>query len=111
MRRSEGLPAELDQYENPETGSTEDVACEIFIRFTTQMWMVLHDGWRIDTTVEIAPETIQEALTNWTVDFVLQHCVNLLLLPCNTGLKHVSGRHVSSSHCADLADELPRGLY
>ena len=96
IRKWEGLPAELGQYDNPETGSTEDVACDIFIRFTSQMWMALHEGWRIETTVEIAPETIQEALTKWTVDFVLQQCVNPLFLPCNTGLKHVSGRHVST---------------
>ena len=96
IRKWEGLPAELDRYENPEKDSTEDVACDIFIRFTGQIWTALHDGWRIETTVEIAPTTIQEALTNWTVDFVLQHCLNPLFVPCNTGLKHVSGRHVSS---------------
>jgi hypothetical protein len=91
-----GLPAELRGYANPVEGSTEYVAGQIFIRFTRQMWMALHDGWRIDTTFDIAPETIEEALSNWTVDFVLQHCVNPLFMSCNTGLKNVSGRPVPS---------------
>lgn len=58
--------------------------------------MALHEQWRIEATVDIAPRTIEEALTNWTVDFVLQHCVNPMFLPCNTGLRNVTGRHVAS---------------
>lgn len=96
IKKWEGLPLELHGYENAEEGSTEEVACQIFLKFTRQMWMALHDGWRIKSSVEIVPETIKEALTNWTVDFVLQHCVNPVFVPCNTGFKNVSGRPVAS---------------
>jgi hypothetical protein len=90
------LPADLFQYGIAEEGSIEEMACNIFIKFTRQMWMALHEQWRIEATVDITPRTIEEALTNWTVDFVLQHCVNPMFLPCNTGLRNVTGHHVTS---------------
>jgi hypothetical protein len=96
IRKGEGLPADLFQYGIAEEGSTEEMACNIFIKFTRQMWMALHEQWRIEATVDIAPRTIEEALTNWTVDFVLQHCINPMFSPCNTGLRNVTGRHVAS---------------
>jgi hypothetical protein len=68
----------------------------MFIKFTRQMWMVLHEEWRIEATFDIAPTTIEEALTHWTVDFILQHCVNPMFVACNTGLIHAPGRPVAS---------------
>src|ERR1700678_2413347 len=96
IRKWEGLPVALRRYGNVDEGSTKEVACNIFIEFTRQMWMVLHEQWRIEATFDIAPTTIQEALTNWTVDFMLQHCVNPVFLPCNTRVRHGPGRHVPS---------------
>jgi hypothetical protein len=96
IRKWAGLPVALRGYGNADEDSIEEVACNIFIKFTRQLWMVLHQEWRIEATLDIAPTTIQEALTNWTVDFILQHCVNPMFLPCNTGFQHAPGRHVAS---------------
>jgi len=96
IKKWDGMPADLFQYENANEGSTEEMACDIFCKFTSQMWMALHEEWRIDATFDIAPRTIEVALTQWTVDFVLQHCVNPIFVPCNTGFEHVTGRHVAS---------------
>ena len=68
IKKWAGLPAELHGYGNAEEDLTEAIACLIFIKFTRQMWIALNDGWRIDSTWVIAPESIEEALSNWTVD-------------------------------------------
>jgi hypothetical protein len=96
IRKWEGLPMALHKYGNVDEGSMEEVAWNIFIKFTRQMWMVLHKEWRIKATFDIALTTIEEALTNWTVDFILQHYVNPVFVPCNTGLRHAPGRPVTS---------------
>lgn len=96
IRRWEGLSGEMRRYKNASEGSIEEMGSRVFMKFTQQMWMALHEEWRIEATVDIAPRTIEEALMNWMVDFVLQHCVNPMFVACNTGLKHVRGRQVAS---------------
>lgn len=96
--RWEGLPEEIRVYsESCEDGSTLQSAGEIFRKFTQQMWMSLHEGWRITPGFQISPQSVEEALKNWTVDFILEHCVEPTFRACAmTGLQHVTGKHVAS---------------
>jgi hypothetical protein len=94
-----GLPKEIMGYSDSlcEDGSMQHRAGLIFVKFTRQLWISLNDGWRVDPDFDIEPESVEEALKTWTVDFVLEHCAEPLFRACAiTGLQHVSGRHVSS---------------
>lgn len=99
IRRWGGLPEEIMDYSESrsEEGSILRRAGTIFGKFTQQMWMSLHEGWRIDPGFEIAPECVEDALNNWTVDFILKHCVEPTFRACATpGLQHVTGKHTAS---------------
>ena len=99
IRPWEGLPADLIDYSEPrlEDGSMKQRAGLLFAKFTRQLWMSLNEGWRIDPGFQIAPESVEEALTRWTVDFVLERCLDPIFQACAIpGLRHVSGRHVAS---------------
>lgn len=73
IRQWEGLPLELEKYRTSGKDSTEAKAAEIFIKFTRQMWMSLHESWRIDPKTEREPKMLEAALFCWGVDSVLQH--------------------------------------
>lgn len=99
IRRWDGLPVELLGYSEGccEEGSMEHKAGLIFVKFTRQIWMALHEEWRIEPEFDISPGNVPEAMLTWTVDFILNHCVEPIFRACGiAGLEHVTGRRVAS---------------
>jgi len=89
------FPVELEHYADAEEDSVEGRACEIFIKFTRGLWIVVNPQWMRSRTPEaqiMKLTTIQEALGCWSVDFICERMENLRFRPCNSGFREVSGR-------------------
>jgi len=97
MRRWEGIPDGISHYaeDNCDNGSMESRAGLIFRKFTRQLWMSLHDHWRVNPRFPISPQTVEEAIKSWSLEFVVEHCQDPTFRACTMpGIQHVSGRRV-----------------
>jgi len=61
------------------------MATNLFIKFTSQIWLTLHHYWRQEKP-EIPPGTLLEAMDAWSVDSICYQLVNVTIVPCNAGL-------------------------
>ena len=111
------FPVELGHYAEAEEGSIEGRACEIFIKFTRGVWVVVNPQWMKSRSPEaqrINPTTIKEALECWSVDSICEKMENLRFRPCNSGFREVSGRPTLSFadrfriYFPDEDEEIPR---
>jgi len=85
-------PAEVERYANCEAGSTESHAAELFICFTSHLWLNLNASWRTRPENRVKPGTIGEALKWWSVDTVLKEVIEASFKPCLSNLEGGTGR-------------------
>jgi len=77
-------------------GSLNLTACQLFQKFTIQIWTCLNTRWRTDQEA-IRPTTLQEALKCWTLEFVHARIKSVAFVACNANLPgSVPGRRMSS---------------
>jgi len=95
-RWEDGLPPEIQHYDDCEEETPTHYASELFVIFTQQLWAILHSDWLSKPNEYIKPKNLEEALKCWSVDFVLQRMVAANFKLHNAALDGGAGRRSTS---------------
>ncbi|MDX6296095.1 MAG: hypothetical protein QOH50_5488 [Kribbellaceae bacterium] len=85
-------PVGLEWIMDSERGSAESHAGDIFILFTSHMWILLNPSWRTRPEIRINPTTVSEALACWSVDGILSAIIDMIFKPCPGRMQRGPGR-------------------
>jgi hypothetical protein len=89
-------PLELTRYTDCEPQTPESCAAEIFVTFTSHLWILLHPFWRTRPEMTIKPRTLADALQYWSVDFIMEEVDAVDFRPCHSGQYSAPGRPTMS---------------
>ena len=82
-------PDELDEmaFDGDDCPDYISIASTLFQHFTSQIWAMLHDAWKVPSTQLLRPASLHDALEFWSLDKLHKCLASYVIHPCNAGLR------------------------